>query len=69
LANLLRDIACSGQINMARIGYAPLPPNLSQAIGDGIARLWGPGFPAEIYNGDTCPNPTFPIAVEAPAVR
>jgi hypothetical protein len=59
LANFLRDVACGGQISMDRIGYALLPPNLSQAIGDGIARLWGPAFPAEHFDASNCANPRF----------
>ena len=53
----LRYIACDGQVNMARIGYSPLPPNLSQEISNSIARI--NGKPAEQLNGGNCANPTF----------
>ena len=42
MARWMRYIACEGQINMARIGYSPLPPNLSQEIANSIARMQGP---------------------------
>jgi phosphate transport system substrate-binding protein len=57
LAKWMRYIACEGQINMARIGYSPLPPNLSQEIANSIARLQG-GSP-EILNQGNCSNPRF----------
>ena len=41
LARWMRYIACDGQVNMARIGYSPLPPNLSQEIVNSIARMQG----------------------------
>src|SRR5262249_46347655 len=36
LAKWLRYVACDGQVNMARIGYSPLPPNLSQEVANAI---------------------------------
>ena len=42
-AKWLRYIACDGQVNMAAIGYSPLPPNLSQEIANAIARMQGNG--------------------------
>ena len=36
LAKWMRYIACEGQINMAHIGYSPLPPNLSQEVANSI---------------------------------
>ncbi len=39
LAKWMRYIACDGQVNMAAIGYSPLPPNLSQEIANAIARM------------------------------
>jgi phosphate transport system substrate-binding protein len=57
LAAFLRYIACDGQINMARIGYAPLPPNLSQVVADAIGRMAG-RLP-EHLTAATCANPTF----------
>ncbi len=57
LATWLRYIACDGQVNMARIGYSPLPPNLSQEVSNSIARMTGQ--PAEQLNADNCANPRF----------
>lgn len=57
LATWLRYIACDGQVNMARIGYSPLPPNLSQEVANSIARLTGQ--PAEQLGADNCSNPRF----------
>jgi phosphate transport system substrate-binding protein len=57
LAKWLRYIACDGQVNMARIGYSPLPPNLSQEVANSISRLTGQ--PAEQLTGDNCANPRF----------
>ena len=42
----MRYIACDGQVNMARIGYSPLPPNLSQEIANSIGRMQGTGAPS-----------------------
>ena len=57
LATWLRYIACEGQVNMARIGYSPLPPNLSQEVANSIARLTGQ--PAEQLTQANCANPRF----------
>ena len=57
LAIWLRYIACEGQVNMARIGYSPLPPNLSQEIANSISRLTGQ--PAEQLTQANCANPRF----------
>ena len=57
MATWLRYIACDGQTNMARIGYSPLPPNLSQEVANSIARLTGQ--PAEQLNASNCANPRF----------
>jgi len=57
LAKWLRYIACDGQVNMARIGYSPLPPNLSQEVANAIGRMQGSG--AEGLNADNCANPRF----------
>ena len=57
LALWLRYIACEGQVNMAKIGYSPLPPNLSQEVANSIARLTGQ--PPEQFNADNCANPRF----------
>jgi len=53
----LRYIACDGQVNMARIGYSPLPANLSQEIANSIGRLQG--TPPEQLNVGNCANPRF----------
>lgn len=50
-------VACDGQVNMARIGYSPLPPNLSQEMMNANARLTGK--PAKQLNAGNCANPTF----------
>jgi phosphate transport system substrate-binding protein len=57
MAKWLRSIACDGQVNMARIGYSPLPPNLSQEMVNSVARLTG--ATPEQLNADNCANPTF----------
>jgi phosphate transport system substrate-binding protein len=57
LARWLRYIACDGQVNMARIGYSPLPPNLSQEIANSIGRMQG--VAAEQLNQGNCANPRF----------
>ena len=56
-AKWLRYIACDGQVNMAAIGYSPLPPNLSQEIANSIARLEGTA--PEGLNVGNCANPRF----------
>jgi len=57
LAKWLRYIACEGQVNMAKIGYSPLPPILSQEVANAIGRLEGKA--AEQLNADNCVNPRF----------
>src|SRR5262249_54469733 len=57
LTKWMRYIACEGQVNMARIGYSPLPPNLSQEIANAIGRLRGTA--PEALNADNCANPRF----------
>jgi phosphate transport system substrate-binding protein len=57
LARWMRYIACEGQVNMARIGYSPLPPNLSQEVANSVARMQGTS--PEILSADNCSNPTF----------
>jgi phosphate transport system substrate-binding protein len=52
-----RYIACDGQVNMARIGYSPLPPNLSQEIANAVGRLNG-SAPEQLNQGN-CANPRF----------
>ena len=68
----LRYIACEGQVEMANIGYSPLPPNLSQEMANSIARMNGTE-PEQLGPGN-CANPRFhgdnwaPDAPEAPPV-
>jgi phosphate transport system substrate-binding protein len=57
ITGFLEHIACDGQVNMARIGYSPLPPNLSQEMMNSNARLTG--RPAKQLNAANCANPTF----------
>jgi phosphate transport system substrate-binding protein len=57
MAAFLQHVACDGQINMARIGYSPLPPNLSQELMNAEARLTGK--PVKTLNAGNCNNPTF----------
>lgn len=57
LAKWLRYIACDGQVNMARIGYSPLPPNLSQEVANSISRMEGKA--PETFDAGNCANPTF----------
>ena len=66
LERWLRYIACEGQVNMARIGYSPLPPNLSQEVANSIARLRGSA--PEVLNADNCANPRFRGSLGAGAV-
>lgn len=57
LSKWMRYIACAGQVNMARIGYSPLPTNLSQEIANAVARMQGGA--AENLNPGNCSNPRF----------
>ena len=57
LAPWMRYIACQGQVNMAAIGYSPLPPNLSQEVANSIGRMRG--VAPETLNADNCANPRF----------
>jgi phosphate transport system substrate-binding protein len=57
LARFMRFVACEGQVNMARIGYSPLPPNLSQEMENSVARMTGQ-TPRRLTAAN-CANPTF----------
>jgi phosphate transport system substrate-binding protein len=57
LSQWMRYIACDGQVNMARIGYSPLPQNLSQEIVNSIGRMNGTA-PEQLSAGN-CANPRF----------
>jgi phosphate transport system substrate-binding protein len=59
LSRWMRYIACDGQVNMAAIGYSPLPPNLSQEIANAIARMAGGGATPETLTAANCANPRF----------
>jgi phosphate transport system substrate-binding protein len=56
-AAFLEHVSCDGQVNMSRIGYSPLPPNLSQEMMNAEARLTGK--PAKHLTAANCNNPTF----------
>jgi phosphate transport system substrate-binding protein len=57
LSTWMRYIACDGQVNMARIGYSPLPPNLSQEMANSIGRMNGAA--PETLSAANCNNPRF----------
>ncbi len=57
LSKWMRYIACEGQVNMARIGYSPLPQNLSQEMANSIGRLTS--TPPETLTAANCANPRF----------
>jgi phosphate transport system substrate-binding protein len=57
LAKWMRYIACEGQVNMAAIGYSPLPPNLSQEVVNSVARMQGTA--PEALSAGNCANPRF----------
>jgi phosphate transport system substrate-binding protein len=57
LEGFMRYVACEGQIQMADIGYAPLPPQLSQYVADAIGRMWGRS--PETLTQANCANPRF----------
>jgi phosphate transport system substrate-binding protein len=57
LTGFMRYVACDGQIQMADIGYAPLPPQLSQYVADAVGRMNGTR-PERLTRGN-CANPRF----------
>jgi phosphate transport system substrate-binding protein len=57
MAQFMDYIACAGQIHMAGIGYAPLPPQLSQFLANAVG--WMLGQPAQTLTAANCSNPTF----------
>ena len=57
LKRWMQYIECDGQIAMARIGYSPLPPNLSQEMSNSIARMSGTA-PVQLTAAN-CSNPRF----------
>ncbi|HEX4218465.1 MAG TPA: substrate-binding domain-containing protein, partial [Acidimicrobiales bacterium] len=57
LAQFMLYVACGGQAKMPSIGYAALPPQLSQFLADAVGRMTGQ--PAEQLNQGNCANPEF----------
>ncbi len=57
MAQFMSFVACAGQIHMAAIGYAPLPPQLSQFLADAVGYMLNQ--PAQQLNASNCSNPTF----------
>ncbi len=57
LSAFMRYVACEGQIQMADIGYAPLPPQLSQFVADAVGRM--NGTRPETLTLANCANPRF----------
>jgi phosphate transport system substrate-binding protein len=57
MAQFMDYVACAGQIHMAEIGYAPLPPQLSQFLANAVG--WMLGQPAQQLSASNCSNPTF----------
>jgi phosphate transport system substrate-binding protein len=57
MAQFMDYVACAGQIDMAQIGYAPLPPQLSQFLANAVG--WMLGQPAQQLSASNCSNPTF----------
>ena len=68
LAQFMRYVACAGQATMPSIGYAALPPQLSQLMADAIGSMTGQ--PAEQLTAQNCANPEFesPAPLSAPVV-
>jgi phosphate transport system substrate-binding protein len=57
MSQFMSFVACAGQIHMAAIGYAPLPPQLSQFLADAVGYMLNQ--PAQQLNASNCSNPTF----------
>jgi phosphate transport system substrate-binding protein len=57
LNQFMSYVACAGQVHMAAIGYAPLPPQLSQFLADAVGYMTNQ--PAQQLNASNCSNPTF----------
>ena len=57
MAQFMDYVACAGQITMSKIGYAPLPPQLSQFLANAVG--WMLGQPAQQLSASNCSNPTF----------
>jgi phosphate transport system substrate-binding protein len=65
LAQFMSFVACAGQIHMSQIGYAPLPPELSQFLANAVG--WMLNQPAQQLNPSNCSNPTFSGSLGADA--
>jgi phosphate transport system substrate-binding protein len=65
LSQFMGFVACAGQIHMAAIGYAPLPPQLSQFLADAVGYMTNQ--PAQQLNASNCANPTFSGSLGADA--
>jgi phosphate transport system substrate-binding protein len=65
LAQFMSFVACAGQIHMSQIGYAPLPPQLSQFLANAVG--WMLNQPAQQLNASNCSNPTFSGSLGADA--
>ncbi|HEY6473236.1 MAG TPA: substrate-binding domain-containing protein [Acidimicrobiales bacterium] len=57
LGQFMEYVACAGQVHMAAIGYAPLPPQLSQFLADAVGYMLNQ--PAQQLSASNCSNPTF----------
>jgi phosphate transport system substrate-binding protein len=57
MTQFMNFVACAGQVHMAAIGYAPLPPQLSQFLADAVGYMTNQ--PAQQLNASNCGNPTF----------
>jgi phosphate transport system substrate-binding protein len=57
LARWMKYIECDGQVNMAQVGYSPMPPNLAQEMANSIARMQGTA--PETLTAANCSNPRF----------
>jgi|GEM_PF-2417458 len=58
MATFMRYIACTGQTEMAAIGYAPLPPKVAQLMADAVGYMTD--RPPETFTAANCANPQFP---------
>ena len=57
MAQFMNYVACAGQTIMAKIGYAPLPPNLSQLLANAAGYVTGQS-PVQL-TPQNCANPQF----------
>jgi phosphate transport system substrate-binding protein len=64
MAQFMRYVACAGQVKMPDIGYASIPPQLSQFLADAIGRMTGQ--PVEQLSQANCANPQFNPNYTAP---